>query len=119
MNLPITIYAFLLLIGGMIGYFTANSLPSLIMGTSFSLIFAVLSLQTGKIASFVTLALASLMALFFSYRFFLTQKFLPAGLMCIASIALVLWLLNKFRFVKTYSNEKLAKCPITINQEKK
>ncbi len=89
MKITIGLYALLLLIGGIIGYYMANSLPSLIMGSSSALIFAVLAFQKGKTAHLITLVLTALLAGFFGFRFYLTLKLFPAGFMSLVSLGLV------------------------------
>ncbi len=95
MNIAIGLYALLLLIGGAIGYFKAGSNMSLIMGTVTALVFAILGLQKGRITDYATLALTALMALFFSFRLFMTGNFFPSGIIILASIVLFLWLLRQ------------------------
>ena len=95
MNIAIGLYALLLLIGGAIGYLKAGSNMSLIMGTVTAIIFAILGLQRGRITDYVTLALTTLMTLFFSYRLYSTQNFFPSGIIVLASIGLFLWLLRQ------------------------
>ena len=95
MNIATGLYAFLLLIGGAIGYLKAGSNMSLFMGTISALVFAVLGLQKGRTADYATLGLAGLMTIFFSYRFYVTQNFFPSGIIILASLALFLWVLRK------------------------
>lgn len=94
MNIATGLYALLLFIGGAIGYFKANSNPSLIMGTASALIFAFLALQKGRLIDYATLALTALMSVFFGYRLYSTGNFFPAGIMTIASLALFYWILR-------------------------
>lgn len=92
------VYAALLLIGGIIGYIKADSLPSLIMGVVSALLvaasgFAMLrSLAWGNTSA---LLLSGLLFLFFSYRFTNSFKFMPAGLMALISLAVLVVLLTK------------------------
>jgi uncharacterized membrane protein (UPF0136 family) len=91
------IYAILLLVGGVMGFAKTGSSISLISGAISSII---LFISTGlmlkhhpwghKIATGAT----SLLILLFGYRYLLTHKFMPAGLMIIIS-AIVLWTLLK------------------------
>lgn len=92
------LYAVFLFVGGMIGYYTVHSLPSLVMGSTFSgvLLIAAWGLYRNcNYSRYITLALTAILLCFFSYRFFITNKFFPAGLMVILSIVLLLVLMRK------------------------
>ena len=83
-----TIYGFLLIVGGLIGYFSAHSKMSLITGiASGILIFLSVKLgETNPKGSYLFIASITLvLAIFFSFRLSATHKFMPAGLMLIAS----------------------------------
>lgn len=91
------IYGLLILGGGITGYAKAQSLPSLMMG----ILFGVLLLMSGYamlknkiLGYFCALGFTGFLILFFSYRFYGTQKFMPAGLMTILSIAMMILLLS-------------------------
>lgn len=109
MRIAIGLYALLLFVGGGIGYYIANSLPSLMMGSITALVFAILAFQQGKTAHLITMVLTGLLAGFFGYRFYLTLKFFPAGFMTLASLGLVAALIRK-----SFSN---ACCKIEPNKE--
>ncbi|MBA3238973.1 MAG: TMEM14 family protein [Parachlamydiaceae bacterium] len=96
MKITVGLYALLLLIGGIIGHYMANSLPSLIMGSITAFIFAVLAFQKGRTAHLITLVLTALLAGFFGYRFYLTLKFFPAGFMSLVSFGLAVALARDF-----------------------
>ncbi len=88
-NLIVFIYAFMVLAGGVIGFAKANSIPSLIMGTSFSLALfggAIGMVRGRSISFYFTMALTAVLAIFFGYRLILTGSFMPAGLMSILSL---------------------------------
>ena len=92
----ILLYAFLILIGGIGGYLQAKSLYSLISGFLFgaSLLLSGWfvwheSITAGYTATFIIL----LLAIYFGYRFILTEKFLPGGIMLIASFITLFFLL--------------------------
>jgi uncharacterized membrane protein (UPF0136 family) len=79
------IYIVLLVIGGLIGFFKANSKVSLIMSVSFA---AVLSLCAAGIIFqpyVVDILLAALLVVF-GLRLAKTKKFMPAGLMLLITI---------------------------------
>ena len=79
------IYIVLLVIGGLIGFFKANSKVSLIMSVSFA---AVLSLCAAGVIFqpyVVDILLAALLVVF-GLRLAKTKKFMPAGLMLLITI---------------------------------
>ena len=97
-NTVLWIYIVLLLIGGLIGFFKANSRVSLISSSVFA---AVLVLtQTGIFhptvaRSLVNVLLAALLVVF-AMRLAKTKKFMPSGLMLVLTI-LTLALRNLFK----------------------
>jgi uncharacterized membrane protein (UPF0136 family) len=89
--LPITLFALMVLAGGIMGFMKAQSLPSLIMGLTFGVLLIAASYFVHKeklyalyTATFSTIALH----LFFLYRFFKTFKLMPSGIMVLLSTAL-------------------------------
>lgn len=90
MNIAVGIYALLLLIGGVVGHYTAGSLASLISGSAFALVFGILAFQKGKAVNYITIGLTLVLLGFFGYRYyFLGFKFMPAGLMILLSLLLL------------------------------
>ena len=91
----VCIYGLLVVIGGLIGYLTADSLPSLVAGSiSGALLFASgLGLcRSSIIAFFIAAGVTVVLAVFFSVRYFLTFKMIPAGMMGGMSIIILLLL---------------------------
>lgn len=89
------IYGLIVITGGTIGYFTAGSLPSLIMGGAFGLLLissAVLLQKQVIFGLYLSMILTAALALFFGFRFFTTFKFLPAGLLLLISISTLIYL---------------------------
>jgi uncharacterized membrane protein (UPF0136 family) len=87
------IYAVLLAVGGVIGYVKAGSRPSLIAG-SISALAALLALglSVGNNRLGVPLGLILSIALFvlFGYRYAVkTRKFMPSGLLAVASLVVL------------------------------
>jgi uncharacterized membrane protein (UPF0136 family) len=87
------IYALLLAVGGVIGYVKAGSRPSLIAG-SISALAALLALglSVGNNRLGVPLGLILSIALFvlFGYRYAVkTRKFMPSGLLAVASLVVL------------------------------
>jgi uncharacterized membrane protein (UPF0136 family) len=86
------IYGLLILVGGIMGHLKANSAPSLIAG----IVFAALSIASAIVmfkgiewGHTAALIISSFLALFFMYRFSLSYKFMPAGLMIILSLMVI------------------------------
>lgn len=92
MNLQVIIiysYAFLVALGGIIGFVKAGSVPSLVMGLLFGGLLAISGylFSNGKQGGRnCALILSLVLAFFFAYRFFLSMAFMPAGLMVLLSI---------------------------------
>lgn len=99
MNLPMIatlIYGILLLIGGIMGYVSARSKPSLISGVVSGLLLLVSGmLQWQQISAGLVLAqiITIVLAVVFAVRLWKTRKFMPAGLMLVVSVATLVILL--------------------------
>jgi uncharacterized membrane protein (UPF0136 family) len=107
----ITAYALLLFVGGIVGYAKAQSLMSLIMGIGSSLLLLACVGATWKgykWGHMGSLILLSLLTLFFIYRFFITYKFMPAGMMAIIGV-----LVSSIAYGKTC--KKLSCCSSKSN----
>ncbi len=88
-------YAVLLFIGGLVGYATAGSIPSLIMGSVAALLFCIcgVGMMQGRNPARVTALICALLLMaFFGYRFALTTRFFPGGFMAIASLLFAFFL---------------------------
>jgi uncharacterized membrane protein (UPF0136 family) len=87
------VYGVLLLLGGVMGYAKAGSLPSLIAGVLFSGLLAAsgFGILAGR-AFGLPLALGStgILIVFFGYRFFQTGSMMPAGGMFIISLLVLI-----------------------------
>ncbi len=88
-------YASLILIGGIIGYVLANSLASLIASSviTFILFGCAALIWKGNVIAYqtATFVVACLLA-FFTYRFFLSYKLAPGGMMALISGVLFIYL---------------------------
>lgn len=87
--LVISVYALIVVAGGVFGYIKADSLPSLIMGISFGLLLLASGwamLKKSTLAHFSAVTLTAILALFFLYRLAITWKVMPAGMMAIISL---------------------------------
>lgn len=91
-NWLITGYSLLLLIGGVIGYFVAGSMASLLMSSIFAILL-IGSLFFDKIwpdgAFKAVISLLGILILFFAYRWYVT-KFFPAGAICVLSTVVLI-----------------------------
>lgn len=94
----VLIYGILLFIGGIIGFAKAQSYPSLFMGGGSAILIILCSVwmfRGSVAASYSAAGLTTALTLFFCYRFWLTLKVMPAGVMAIASIVVFIVLLKK------------------------
>jgi uncharacterized membrane protein (UPF0136 family) len=89
-------YSLLILVGGIIGHLVANSLISLIVSSVIAGMLLVCSglILRGNVPAYhaATLITAFLLA-FFTYRFFLTYKIAPGGIMAMISGILLVYLI--------------------------
>jgi uncharacterized membrane protein (UPF0136 family) len=87
------VYAVLLIVGGVIGFVKARSRPSLIAGTVsgvIAILAAAISATYNEDGGYsLALLLAIGLFLFFGYRASVTRKFMPAGLLAVASVAVI------------------------------
>lgn len=94
MGTVILIYSILVFAGGVMGFIMKNSLPSLLGGGIFGLTLVLMSVMTftlRKWGLYVSFALILLLDAFFSYRFVLSYKFFPSGLMlAVSTLTLVI-----------------------------
>ena len=90
-SILIGLYAAFLIIGGLIGYFMAGSLASIFMSAAFAVVLmgcSILVWKGNRTAYRIAAALVFCLLLFFSYRFFMSFKIAPAGIMMLISGAL-------------------------------
>lgn len=92
LNYFLSAYAVIILLGGIMGFVKAQSLASLIMGTSFSLLLLASILGIRKslsIGFYGAFGLTMVLSTFFAYRFVYTQQFMPSGLMLCLSLLMM------------------------------
>jgi uncharacterized membrane protein (UPF0136 family) len=93
----VIVYSILVLMGGLIGYLFADSLPSLIAGSVFGAVLFASGLgilRKSIIAFFTALTSSGILAAFFSYRYWETAKWMPAGMMALLSGIIFVMLLS-------------------------
>lgn len=84
----VAIYGLLILVGGLVGYQTANSLASLIASSIIALLLSICALfiMKGKEWAYnLATLLTFFLLLFFAYRFSLGFKIAPGGIMTLIS----------------------------------
>ena len=89
-NLVLWIYIVLLLVGGLIGFFKGKSKVSLIMSSVFAallILTAVKGILDASLARNLANLLMAALLVVFAMRLAKTKKFMPAGMMLIATIA--------------------------------
>lgn len=88
----VIVYGFLTLLGGIMGYIQAKSTISLIMGVITG-IFLILTgygmLRKNLLSGYLAIVITLFLDAFFTYRFFLTFTFFPAGFMSILSLCVL------------------------------
>lgn len=92
------VYAVLVLAGGIMGFVKAQSYMSLITGSLFALLFitsAILMFKGVQLGSHLAIAGSFILLLFFGYRYYLTESFMPAALMALLSASVLLLLLYR------------------------
>lgn len=92
----VTVYAVLLLVGGIMGFIKAGSMLSLITGIGSAALVVTgvfLARKEKKGGYFLLLSVTALLVLFFGYRFLVTGAWMPAGGMLILSIGVLSLLL--------------------------
>lgn len=92
----LSIYAALLLIGGLIGYAKSCSIISLILGSisALGLVSAMLLIKAKNPKGYwLAKGISALLAALFAYRFWLTGSLMPAGMMLSVSLTVLVYLL--------------------------
>ncbi len=93
-SFTLLIYGIMVTLGGVMGFIKAGSVASLIMGCGFGL--TVIFSRKNRRLGFPVLLVCILDA-FFSYRFYLSMKWMPAGLMLTLSSAVLLLIIFQNR----------------------
>jgi uncharacterized membrane protein (UPF0136 family) len=86
------LYAFLLGIGGIVGYLKAGSKPSLIAGLSSALLALtclMITTQSRPVGLGLAMVLAALLTALFSMRFAKNHKFMPSGMLTVISLIML------------------------------
>lgn len=85
-NTVLWVYIVLLIVGGLIGYFKANSKPSLIASVASAVALVLANVGFILAPNMVDVILAILLVIF-TIRLTKTKKFMPSGLMLVLTIA--------------------------------
>lgn len=91
------IYAILVFSGGLMGFIMKKSIPSLVAGGAFGLTLlwsSVLHFTCRKWGIYFAFILLFLLEGFFSYRFVISEKFFPAGVMLILTSGVIILLVT-------------------------
>ena len=91
------IYGVLVLVGGAIGYLKAKSKASLISGIISGILLIVagfMQLQGSAIGLILALVVTAVLVIVFTVRLVKTRKFMPAGLMTVAGVAVLVILIR-------------------------
>ena len=94
-QISILIYAVLMAGGGIMGYVTKKSLPSLMAGVGSGIFLVVaygLAKSNPKTGFGLATLVAALLTLSFAQRFYKTGNFMPSGMLCIVSILFALYM---------------------------
>ena len=97
-SIVIFYYSLLVFIGGIIGYFVAGSQASLVASSlsAVLLLLGAIRIRQGcRVSYYLTTGIIALLCVFFTYRFFLSYKIAPGGMMAILSACLIAYLIVK------------------------
>jgi uncharacterized membrane protein (UPF0136 family) len=89
------LYAFLLAVGGIMGYVKAASKPSLIAGISSAalvVVCIVIGHEKPVLGMGLGIVLTTLLLLFFGMRFASSRKFMPGGLLTVVTLVVLVFL---------------------------
>lgn len=101
LSILVMVYGLIIWFGGMIGYAKANSLVSLIMGSisaSLLVVAGLLMLRPAPLGFWFALAVTGSLTLLFGYRYLISYKFMPAGMMALLSLAVLCVLIAFAKF---------------------
>ncbi len=91
-SILVWIYALIVLVGGIMGFVNAHSIPSLVTSLFFSSLlgfYGYMMNEGKKYASSAIMGLLAILLLFFGTRFFNSGKFIPGGLMALLTLLLL------------------------------
>lgn len=92
----IYVYALLLFLGGLMGFFMAGSIKSIVAGSlGAAALFSIekqLQASSSKPRKILTFLIPASFFLVFLFRYFATKAFMPSGLMALISLGMSLYL---------------------------
>lgn len=96
-SLVIGLYAVLVLVGGLIGFFVAHSTASLLASgpIAFFLLGCSIFVRRGSTLAYnLTLGILGCLFIFFGYRFLLNYQIMPAGMMTLVTAGVFAYLVT-------------------------
>ncbi len=102
MTYTVFIYAVFILIGGILGHARSGSMASLVSGLVFGILLLVAAggmLAKKKWGTYFATFLTFILTLFFTYRFFITFKFMPPGLLSLISLGILILLIIRTKIL--------------------
>ncbi|KAG5896448.1 hypothetical protein JTB14_022527 [Gonioctena quinquepunctata] len=92
LDVPGLLYAAVVAAGGVFGYYKAGSIPSLGAGLLFGGALAYGAVEVSRDPANYTMQLAtsSVLAGIMGYRYYLSGKVMPAGVVCALSVAMIM-----------------------------
>lgn len=99
MSYVVLIYGLFILVGGVMGH-RAGSTTSLVMGALFGVLLVIASLgmfKRKRWGVYGALILTLILDGFFTYRYFLSMKFMPPGLLSLVSLGVMILLIMHIR----------------------
>jgi uncharacterized membrane protein (UPF0136 family) len=94
----VLVYALIILFGGIMGFKQAHSVPSLIVGVTSAVLLCLCAFGMFKrstLAYTLSLVLMTGLTFFFAYRFLITFKIMPAGMMMLISAFCLTFVLSR------------------------
>lgn len=102
----VIVYGLIILAGGVAGHIKAGSTASLVSGLIFGFLLSAAGIgmiKNSLLAFFSSTVLLSILTLFFAYRFYLTGKFMPPGLLMLLTLVVIIAITKKRKTVPSRS----------------
>lgn len=105
-SIIIGIYATLVLVGGIMGYLMAHSVISLVIATVVAFLLFICSFlvwRNNHMAYDATIGILFVLFIFFGYRFLMTYKMMPGGMMTLVTALVLGYLMMRKKAVRNLS----------------